>query len=371
MADATSTIAFLASKLLSDDIWNLMEAFVFVSQNISQFDLLWQDQSEEFQKPARLIQSLVAYKQGNVLKKLTSQLPLVRYTPAEQRQPFGYSLHRVSFCVLTKLASSRLAAQYIVEKAGAEQLLRYLAYNTNVNHLVHDLVPHQVTGHEKQVQLILVTSLEGLLHFARGSQAFRTALKGCTSLPDMLRLALSKETAGLFSNASKCHEMIMDYSCLLLAALIEHSDSRKWILDWGWKDLVSSLFSFVTLDEMKDTIGSTLLLGLINLMTDSTTLDKLRRMDAVKILSPHKQKMNSRDPLFWDHFTNFLLGPERKHSRGCQKSLLCGMKRRIRNHELPTFCSWEACSAGPESSSGYCGKRFQECAACGLAAYCW
>ncbi|GAQ81506.1 hypothetical protein KFL_000820130 [Klebsormidium nitens] len=78
--------------------------------------------------------------------------------------------------------------------------------------------------------------------------------------------------------------------------------------------------------------------------------------------------MDASDPLFWDHFENFLQGPGKKHSRGCQRTRLCGMKG-IRNHELLTICSWEACLADPEF---YCDqKRFQECAACGLVAYCW
>jgi hypothetical protein len=95
-------------------------------------------------------------------------------------------------------------------------------------------------------------------------------------------------------------------------------------------------------------------------------MGQLRDMDAIFILRPHKEKINAARSGFWDAFCKaVLLGIEDKRtlSRYEKRVLL----RKTGDFELPTLCSWDACSAGAEIDSG---RKFKKCAASGLVAYC-
>jgi hypothetical protein len=204
--------------------------------------------------------------------------------------------------------------------------------------------------------------MEALLQFARCSKDFREALRSCKTLPQACCDAL--EHGKTFSKMPL--KSMRTYLAHLMADLALHADSRGWILDWGWLKVVVEIYRSAPFEEMRHFTGNALIAGLQTLILNSDTLRQLRDMDAVSILQPHNEKIDAARSRFWDDFCKAVLSgieDNRTLSR-CNKLALLRMTG---DFDLPTLCSWDACSAGVEIDSG---RKFKECAACGLVAYC-
>ena len=193
-------------------------------------------------------------------------------------------------------------------------------------------------------------------------------MRNCSSLVQALCYVASEEYASCATAVPACRRVVSSVCCLI-ADLTLHADSRAWVVEWGWLQIVVEVLKTATSDELRSMVGVALYAGLVTVLLDSDTSSKLRAMGARDTLWPYKEKIQKLDPNLWDNLCETILSdtsPEagkfdaalRKHT----EFLLVGMR------DLPTLCSWDGCTAGEEEHPA--GSRFKECASCGLAAYC-
>lgn len=373
-------VEVIASGFLSDDPSKFLGALKvldeawFKSRNL---------QSERV-RFARAIQELAIYRQGSIIKKLTKQLlqeqdaseafntaclkvaneffartcpgqvvtsMLMPHTEDPQNQA-------VSILVLSRLATSKVVAQVCLTN---EEFVEKLA--RNLQKTIARIEAVSAMSRE------IICTLQGIANFAHASKLFRQKMQA-------IHMNLLPAVQKLFSE---------DYSFLgdedfftskeSLARLIEtlslSSDSRVWMFDAGYLQVLTELFRFErpVPNEETDSVTIRCAFSLLRLLESKECLKKMRESDVLSLLKPYSRLLDKHIFQFWIYFEIKLSDdasirkqfvPSYPGSHPAWKAL------RRADFAVRTVCSWGVCTAlEPESMTA-----FSKCGRCGVTPYC-
>lgn len=361
------TVAELASKLLSDDATNVLNALVQLKKR----------HTLRAQGPltSRLIQELAIYQQGAILKKLLKQVldsgSLIESstqadTPSSiQCAPDrrGEGLAQCSFFALIFLSSHKGAARLIVkDETTAVKLMRRF-----MEHL-----PNGAAYKRRKLNGVYpytVSSVHGLVHFSRGSKTLRQNVRDRGDLLPALQSLLSDSLVKQEQVFTNLREDLSDFMLALTLA----EDSQVWMVEKGYLQLMADVCRTELQDEHEDAEDASALcsMALFRLCASPACVEKMKEIGAFSILSNCSERL---DASAWNKFVLKMSGAE-GDSRSSQVPKVCTLADKASYWKraeatfayTPTVCSWEGCT---ETADIETETKFYKCGRCAVAHYC-
>lgn len=328
---------------------------------------------------SRLLQELLAYKRGAVVQKLLNQVVKPKPSAGPASAGRRYSLQFKLMMTLGVLSESQAVAEFCLRELGGDIGLLAQEYLISFKVLMWSISNEEVR--EKQHTEVwldwILSSLRGIIHFARVSKFFRRSLQesGQDLFPNLEQL-LSKDFEKLLPEHRATASLTEINQLVHIFCLFE--DSQHWALEQGLIRIEVALIRLATRHAEKYKRSS---------LGDS---DKVIGTEQ-ELLELDKKMRNPEDPpsarawraryLEWykndilvDIQLNLsltgldILGPHQnidpeKTSKSVKSLAAWASGRR----KMPIVCSWELCEAGSVIDAG---RLFGRCSKCSLAFYC-
>lgn len=326
---------------------------------------------------SRTLQELAVYEKGAILRKLLQQLPtnLEECLAGMDRMDASHLLGHSAFAFIIKMCCSDVLALALLKQDGAaEQLCSLfssallLGRNESETFQVKDLGSFALEA----FQSMITWGLEGLFNFAVISREFRDTIRTASVFPAMLFLLKVYGSMPPDESFKLNQTMITNFTI----ALALSPDSIEWVAgDPGFVELLAGGFTCVERQYgqklRSDTVELELCTFVLMRLFDSTeAFRKLKECGAVEIFEPCSKTIDLAFPerrSMWAWMKSAIINNDVEIPRAVRNRLkLLWKQRKAASTGAPTVCSWEHCTAEPQSAE----RLLSVCGGCGVSRYC-
>lgn len=324
---------------------------------------------------SRTLQELAVFDRGSILAMMLKQLPtnleecILGLDEMETPHLLGHS----AFAFVIKMGSSNVLVQAFMKQEGAAHVFlsvfsQALLLRRSESLNQQDLGAFALDGRES----MLTWGLEGLFTFVNVSRKFRDAVRTASVFPEMLSILNRVKVAQTDEVNRLNQKMITNF----IVALTLCPDSNDWAA--GDPDFLRLLAGCLTslVQEQGQQVASdnvelqVTIFVLMRLFEAKDAYTKLRQCGAVSILEPCSRIINLAFPEaqdMWGWMKGMITGKISEVPwwvRSRHKSMW--KQAKSMSFGAPTVCSWEHCTAEPESPM----RLLSVCGGCGLSRYC-